>query len=1457
MDAERPDIKEIFCTAVEKKSRAERDAYLRQACGGDEELRADVEALLKAHDAVGSFLESPPAGTNTTLDTSPLTEGPGTKIGRYKLLQLIGEGGFGVVYMAEQEKPIHRWVALKIIKLGMDTKQVIARFEAERQALAMMSHPNIAGVLDAGATDTGRPYFVMELVKGVPITEYCDKNNLDTKQRLELFIDVCKAVQHAHQKGIIHRDIKPSNVMITLHDGRPVPKIIDFGIAKATQHRLTEKTLFTEYRQFIGTPEYMSPEQAEMSGLDVDTRSDIYSLGVLLYELLTGTTPFEAEKLRSAAYDEIRRIIREDEPPRPSTRLSTLGEPLTDIARHRNAQPSELRRIVRGDLDWVVMKALEKDRTRRYETANEFALDIGRHLGDEPVVAGPPSTVYRARKFIRRHRTAVASGLLVATAIMAGLVVSTVMYFQAEQARQKESAAHAEAERQAMISKAVNEFLNKDLLASVDPDKAKSREITVTEILDNAAKKLEGKFTDAPSVEASIRYSLGTAYYGLGKYEAAEPHLERAIELYRGQFGAEHPDTLVTLVQLGWLYSMQGRRNEAEPLFIKALETRQRVLGEEHPDTLNSMANLGWLYSVQNRYKEAEPLLVRALETQQRELGEEHPDTTWSMHNLGAMYTTQGRYKEAEPLLAKSLEIYRRVLGEEKSQTLWTMGHLGNLYNNQGRYKEAEPLLVKTLEIRRRILGEEHPDTLWSMQGLGLLYRNQGRYKDVESLLVKALEGRQRVLGEENQDTFYSMGDLGDLYRTQGRYKEAEKKYREWIDIYKKLVKEFPAQVEYRERLGHVLNDLCGVLWETGQVQEAEDAHREAISHWEELTDDHPDIMNYMYFGNSLLLLGEMLEQRDRPVEAEQACQKALSVFTKVIELDPNRSDPWHRHADTYWTMHQWDKALADFSKAVELNPGKPDHWHRRADTYRELKQWDKAIDDYSKAIELNPGNPGHLHNRAVTHREMKQWDKSLADFNSAIELEPNNSHNWHGRADTFWDMQDWDKALADFSKAIELNPGHSDHWHRRADTYRELKQWDRALADYSKAIELNPGEPGHLHMRAVTYREMKQWDKAVADYNSAIELDPNNPHSWHIRGSTYEELKQWDKALADYSKAIELDPNTPHFWQGRGRLYLNMERWDEAIADYSKAIELKPDAWGAWDGRFKAYLQLGQQDKALADYSNLIELKPQDTKVRVLRGDCYSHLKDYHKALEDYSAAIELDPNFCEAWYSRGLAHAALGQFDKAALDFAKAVELERDGPYYLYCRALAELGSGDTEKYRRTCATILEQFGQTENAVIAHWVTWTCVLAPDATENSARTIELAELATESSDMTAQNLCTLGAIFYRAGRFNKAVEQLSKLTSEWEKGKEFPTLTSPAYTWFFLAMAHHQLKNTDQSQRYFESAVKRAEEEIADGTWWNRELTLQLLRAEAAELLGIPEETVQKAKEAADEKKK
>jgi serine/threonine protein kinase len=461
----------LFDAARQLNGSGVRRAFLDQACMGDPALRARIEELLSAQAEADRFFDTAaPVNADRLRESlgsagvaeeaqdsgsAKLTEGPGTRIGRYKLLQKIGEGGCGVVYMAEQEAPVRRRIALKIIKLGMDTKNVIARFEAERQALALMDHPNIARVLDAGATETGRPYFVMELVRGVKITDYCNQNHLDTRQRLDLFIQICQAIQHAHQKGIIHRDIKPSNILVTLHDGIPVPKVIDFGIAKATEMRLTDKTLFTAYEQFVGTPAYMSPEQAEMSGLDIDTRSDIYSLGVLLYELLTGKTPFDATKLVQSGFDEMRRTLREREPQRPSTMVTTLqGQELITTAKERRAEPPKLISLLKGDLDWIVMKALEKDRSRRYETANGLAMDIQRHLFHEPVAARPPSRIYRFQKLVRRNKVAFAAAGAVAFTLCAGLGTSTWMFFKEREARQ----AAVEAEQRAEHARATEQL---------------------------------------------------------------------------------------------------------------------------------------------------------------------------------------------------------------------------------------------------------------------------------------------------------------------------------------------------------------------------------------------------------------------------------------------------------------------------------------------------------------------------------------------------------------------------------------------------------------------------------------------------------------------------------------------------------------------------------------------------------------------------------------------------------------------------------------------------------------------------------------------------------------------------------------------------------------------------------------------------------------------------------------
>jgi serine/threonine protein kinase len=560
-------LEELFDAACALSPEA-RAAFLDRACAGDAALRQEVESLLEANAAAGEFLLRPaPIGAvaaQKTMSIPPLSELTGTRIGHYKLLEQIGEGGFGVVWMAEQEEPVRRRVALKIIKLGMDTKEVVARFEAERQALAMMDHPHIASVFDGGATDTGRPYFVMELVKGIPITDYCDANQLSTRQRLELFMQVCHAVQHAHQKGVIHRDLKPSNILVTVKDDRPVPKVIDFGIAKATQARLTEKTVFTRFHQWIGTPAYMSPEQAGLGNLDVDTRSDIYSLGVLLYELLTGRPPFDTQKLLAAGYDAVMRTIREEEPPKPSTRLSTLAEEeLNAVAARRGSDPARLNRLLRGDLDWIVMKALEKDRTRRYETPAALSQDVRRHLDHQPVTAARPSTLYLTRKFVRRHQVALGTGAALLLVLLAGIYMArseaAVARRHAEEARQQKE-----------ILAAVKQFLEQDLLMQGWSAEGPDREVTLVTVLDRAAAQVGERFAANPLIEAEIRQTLFNAYFALGEYTNAQVHLDRAISLFETQLGRRNPKALVARLYAADLLSVQGFTERGSNLFEAA-----------------------------------------------------------------------------------------------------------------------------------------------------------------------------------------------------------------------------------------------------------------------------------------------------------------------------------------------------------------------------------------------------------------------------------------------------------------------------------------------------------------------------------------------------------------------------------------------------------------------------------------------------------------------------------------------------------------------------------------------------------------------------------------------------------------------------------------------------------------------------------------------------------------------
>ncbi|HEV3343692.1 MAG TPA: protein kinase [Pirellulales bacterium] len=631
MNGSKTDLMALFCEALEQPSAEERAAYLDEACGEDLPLRAHVERLLRAHEQAGGFLEVGPAVLSR--------EQPGAMIGPYKLLEEIGEGGFGVVYMAEQTVPVRRRVALKILKPGMDTRQVVARFEAERQALALMDDPHIARVLDAGETNSGRPYFVMELVRGVAITDFCDQNQLAPRQRLELFLDICQAVQHAHLKGIIHRDLKPPNILVTLHDGRPVVKVIDFGIAKALGEQLTEKTLFTSFAQMVGTPRYMSPEQAERSGLGIDTRTDIYSLGVILYELLTGTTPLEQQRLSEVPYDEVRRLISDEESPRPSTRMSTLGLAATVISARRNSDAQRLSLLMRGELDWIVLKALEKDRTRRYETASALAADVERYLHDEPVLACPPSKWYRFGKFARRHKLGMALGAAVVTAgilAVAGLAASNALIRQ-EQSRTRFEKSRAEQAQ--ILAEERAEKIRRDL-----------RNLTEANALLDQGRYYSGerRWDDAHSAftkaidlrpdQVSAWMERGDLLALLGLWDLAAADFAREVELRQPDVTRRYFLHALLRLRAGDTAGYQAVRRRARERFSGTTRT---MLAHE----LLRLCNLG---------PDAEnPLQSVELA---RNLMDDGPRTWSCLYSLGVAHYRAGQYDEAIRRLRESLD---------------------------------------------------------------------------------------------------------------------------------------------------------------------------------------------------------------------------------------------------------------------------------------------------------------------------------------------------------------------------------------------------------------------------------------------------------------------------------------------------------------------------------------------------------------------------------------------------------------------------------------------------------------------------------------------------------------------------------------------------------------------------------------------------------------------------------
>ena len=902
MNATFDQLREIFLDALENRPPDQWEAFLDQACSGDLELRRQVGLLLKAHAAERSLSDVCLPGFGESAAYVPIIEGPGAVVGPYKLLEQIGEGGMGVVYVAEQSHPVHRRVALKIIKPGMDTKQVVARFEAERQALAMMDHPNIAKVHDAGATAFGRPYFAMELVRGIQITDYCDREQLSIPDRLKLFVLVCRAVQHAHQKGIIHRDLKPSNILVTMVDGVGVPKVIDFGVAKATGHALTDRTIYTACHQLIGSPLYMSPEQADLSGMDIDTRSDIYSLGVLLYELLTGTTPFDPATFSNVPFDEVRRIIREDEPPRPSSRLSSLSAKRTTVSADRSSGASQLDRSVRGELDWIVMKALDKHRQRRYDTANDFAADVIRCLTDQPVTACPPTAGYRLRKFSRRNRAGLTTAALVAITLIAGTAVSL---WQAVRATRAELQAKDDFRRG---RDAVDRIFTK---VAEDLAEAPGMEQVRRALLEDALAFYEqflsahGDDSDVKHEAARASYRVGSIYFGLGHFDRVEKPVRQAAKLLEYLIGASPTEPRYRLdladchALLARLYAWSHMRDQDVAERRMALD-QHRKIAADHPGV---------------------PAYLRKLAS--------------SHGNLGVGLSAAGakQFDEAERHFREALKIWERLqsdfpgLTEDRAGLAHLYQWLGNLHLETRHWSEAERELRRSLALREDLLaiGPATPSLKLDLSHIKLY--------------------------------------LAELKFQQGKLDECERLNRETIAHVEPLSRDYPNTIEYRRRLASGYRGLGLSLWAMGRTREAEDALRVVLAIRTNLAGEHPGVQPFAENLASIYsYLGQFLEEAGRPEESADAFRRSLAIYEALAAERPvvagiQAELAWFLATCQTPQFRDAARAVQLARKALQLDPSSGTYWRVLGAAQYRQGDWPAATVALTRAVDLEPAD--------------------------------------------------------------------------------------------------------------------------------------------------------------------------------------------------------------------------------------------------------------------------------------------------------------------------------------------------------------------------------------------------------------------------------------------------------------------------------------------------------------------